>query len=287
MPQEDVYKVSMFYHTSQKQMIATHYYEAGAQNPTDPFEEPEALAQAWGSAFGGPYALALSAGAQIGCIKIEQVKGAGLPTFVSFFEDLRGLRAADPIAANLAGIIRRRGIFLAKPRRSLIFLGGIAEADTEGSFLENTYVTGPMFDLLELYNDILTSQSQFQLATWNPVMPHTPMVYARNIPVIADTSANTLTLTDGTTWSERGFITGPKFSVAAPSKNRGTYTASIVPFNVAVALSENELELDGPETIDVQQATADTSYFTLQSAVVNTAIRQLNRRRSSHTGIVA
>lgn len=287
MPAEDVYKLSLFYHTSQRQMIATHYYEAGPAVTNDPFEEAEALASAWLVNFPALYQGVLSSGCSLGCIKVEQVKGAGIPTFVSFFSDLKGTRFIDPLPANMSVMIRRRGVFLAKARTSLLFLGGVAEADTNGSFLDAGFVSTQMFPLLQEYNEQLTASAAFQLAEFGPVMPHTPMVYARDIPVLADLSSNTLTLQDGTTWSERGFISGPKFSIAAPSKNKGTYFADVVALNPGIALTQNELEFVGPENVDCQQVTGNTSYFTLFSAVVQTAVRQLNRRRSSHTGIVA
>jgi hypothetical protein len=287
MPQEDVYKVDLFYHTSQKQMIATHYYGAGPQVPTDPFEEPQALAVAFAAALVPGYRIAVAQGTSLGCIKVEPVTGPKFPTYVEFLSNVGGFRGADPLPANMAVILRRRGVFGGKSRRSLLFLGGVAEDDTDGSFLDSTYVTTALFTLLELYNDLLTNGSEFQLAEWFPVMPHTPRTYARDIPVTADLSANTLTLDDATTWDGRGFITGPGFAIAAPSKNKGSYFATIVPGSSAVSLTENELEVVGPEVIDVQQASGPTSYFAVTSAVANTAVRQLNRRRSSHTGIVA
>lgn len=287
MATEDVFKVSLFYHTSQRQMIATHYYEVGAVTTTDPFDEGAALAQAFGAAFGGPYALALSTGTNLGCIKIEKVKGDDIPTFVTHLENLDGLRTGDPLPANMSVIIRRRGVFLAKPRRSLLNLGGVSVDDTEGSFLEASYVNGAMTNLLVLYNNQLVASSPFQLAEFNPVMPHTVRVYARDVPVTSDLSANTMTLTDGSNWSDRGFITGDHFRINAPSRNKGTYSATVTPLSATVALADNELEFAGPEVLSAQQATVPVTYFTLFSAVVNTAVRQLNRRRSSHTGIVA
>lgn len=287
MPTEDVLKVSLFYHTSQRQMIATHYYEVGAVTTTDPFEEAEALAQAFGSAFAATYALALSTGTSLGCLKVEMIKGSQIPSFVTFFEQLDGLRSGDPLPANCAVIIRRRGVFLAKPRRSLIFLGGVSVTDTTGSFLEGSYVNGAMTNLLILYNDQLVANSSFGFAQFNPVMPHTQRVYARDIPVTSDLAANTMTLTDGSNWSDRGFITGDKFRINAPSRNKGTYTATVVPTNTTITLSENELEFAGPEVLTAQQVIVPLTFFTMQSAVVQTAIRQLNRRRSSHTGVVA
>lgn len=287
MPSEDVFKVSLFYHTSQRQMIATHYYEVGIVTTVDPFEEAQALAEAFDTIFTTTYRLALSQGVQLGCLKVEQVKGLGIPTYVLFYSNLGGLVAGDAMPANIPAIIRRRGIFAAKTRRSLLFLGGVSAASTTGSFLTSAYVSGPLTTLLNLYNNGLVAGSEFNLAQFGPVIPVTGHVYARDVPVTKDLALNTMTLTDGTSWSARGFVTGGQFRIAAPSRNKGTYTATVVALNATITLSDNELETSAAEVLSCQQVITPTQYITLQSATANTALRQLSRRRSSHTGVVA
>jgi len=287
MPTEDNFKVSLFYHTSQRQMIATHYYQAGAITTLDPFEECEALAQAFLINMLPEYTLATSVGTNFGCVKVEMITGSQIPTFINHLTTTNGLRVGNPLPPNCAAIIRRRGVFAAKPRRSLVFLGGVSVDDTLGSFLAAAFVTGALANLSGNYNDQILSTSLFNLAEWNPQLPHTPRVYARDAAVTSDLSANTMTLTDGTNWSTRGFITGGQFRISSPSRNRGTYFATVTPASPTIALTTNELEFAGPEQVNAQQVTAATSFFTLQSSVIQTAIRQLARRRSSHTGIVA
>lgn len=283
----DVYRLSLFTHTTQRQVINTHYYLVGNVTTTDQFAEGNGLGNAFIVNVLPDYRGALSTGVSFGCIKIEKVTGVEIPLFITFFTNSVGLRPGLPLPANIVAIIRRRGTGPSTPIRSLLSLTGISQTDTAGSFLDGAFVTGAL-DALEvaLVSQIIAS-STFQLAEYSPVIPNTPRVYARNVPVTVNVTTNTLTLTDGTNWSTRGFITAPGFRIAAPSKNKGTYDAIVTALSDTIALSGNELEIGGSDVISAQQATGPTDYFTLQSTTPQTALRQLNRRRSSHTGIVA
>ena len=287
MPTGDVYKVSLFTHTSQRQVVNTFYYKAGPIVTTEPFEEAQALAEAFVSEIVVNFQLSLSLDVSFGCVKVEKQTGTEIPFWITFFSNAKGTRPTDPLPANIVAIIIRRGTIMEGLRRSLLFITGVSESDTDGSFLETVFFNGVFSTLANVLNNTIVSSASFQLADWLPVIPHTGYVYARKVPVTANLSTNVLTLTDGTSWSARGFVTGPDFRILAPSKNRGTYFATVVPLAAGVTLSANELEFAAAETISAQQVTTPLVYNTLGSAVGNIALRQLNRRRSSHTGIVA
>ncbi len=287
MPTGDTYKASLFTHTSQRQVINTFYYKAGVTVTTEPFEEAQALAEAWVSGQLTFWRLALSQEVSFGCLKIEKVVGSEIPFWIEFFDNIVGLRAVDPIAANLVGIIIRRGTVMEGSRRSLLSITGVSEADTTGSFMETAFFNGAFTNLANVLNNTILSSPSFQSADWLPVIPHTGYVYARDVAVNVDPSTKTVSLTDGTNWSTRGFITGPSFRILAPNKNKGTYSATVVPLSADITLTDNFLELAGAQTLSAQQVVTPVVYNTLGSAVGNIALRQLNRRRSSHTGIVA
>lgn len=287
MPAEDVFKVSLFGHNHQRQFINTHYYETGIVVTTDPFEEAEALAEAFVSDFLTLYRDVVSTDVFYGCLKIEQVKGAGLPTFIDFFTNIAGTRVGAALPNNAVVIIRRRGVAAGKQKRSLLSLSGIRALDTDGSFVNAAFITPALDALVDQYNNQLVASPSHQLAEFNPVIPNTTRVYATNVDVTIDTALNTMSLIGGATWSGLGFITGGQFRINHPNRNKGTYFATVVPVSPTITLSQNELETSGGATLSAQQVTVPTVYITLQSAVQQLAIRQLNRRRSSHTGIQA
>ena len=287
MPTGDVYKLSLFSNTTQRQNINTHYYRAGSVEAADPFEEAEALAQAWNSTVLSGYVGALSADVEFGCIKVEKVLGVEIPTWISFFDEINGVRPTGALPPNVVGIIRRRGTDGTKALRSLLFITGISNTDALGSFLTAAFIAGPYATMLNLFNDELTSSPSFQSATWEPVIPHTPRVYARSILATVSVTTNVITRDDGLFWDAEGFISADGFRILAPNKNRGSYTATIVPASTTINLSNNRLEGTGQQTMSFQQATGPTAYFQLVSTLPQTALRQLKRRRSSHTGIVA
>lgn len=287
MPIGDVLKVSLFTHTTQRQFINTHYYKQGSVIPSDPFVAAEALSNAWNTAFLGPYRTIMSNETSFGCVKIEEVVGSGLPTFINHYQNLLGLALGPPLPPNMAVIIRRRGTALGRARRSLVFLSGIRVADTNGSFLTPAFLVPDLQALTNLYNDQLVAISAFDFATFDPVIPHTQRAYGRDLLVTVNLVTNEITITAGTAWDSLGFITGGQFSIAAPNKNKGTYTATVTPASSTILLSDNELETSGSQTLSAQQVIVATDYIPLLSAAPQLAIRQLDRRRSSHTGVLA
>lgn len=287
MPTGDVLKLSLFTHTTQRQFINTHYYKLGSVTTSDPFDALAALSDAFNTTFLGTYRAALSDETEFGCIKIEEIVGVGTPSFIQHYEDLQGTRAGDVMPPNMSVIIRRRGVALGKTRRSLLFLGGFRILDTNGSFLTPAYVTTALNDLVALYNDQIIASGGFDSAEFDPVIPHTQRVYGKDLDVTVNVVTNEMTLTSGPAWDTRGFITGGQFSIAAPSRNKGTYTATVTPASLTILLSDNELELSGGQVLTCQQVIVPTDYIPLLSAVQQLAIRQLARRRSSHTGKVA
>jgi len=287
MPTGDVFKVSLLSNHVQRQFINTHYYEVGAITTGDPFDEATALADVFNLDFVNLYQDAVSDDVSIGCIKVEQVIGSDIPTFVKFLTNISGTAAGPALPDNMCVIIRRRGMVMGKTHRSLLFLSGVRIADTDGSFLAAAYVAGDLAALVAQYNEQLVASGGFDNAEFNPVIPTTPRVYGNDLSVTIDTALNTIVLIGGGTWSGLGFVTGGQFSIKAPSKNKGTYTATVVPASATITLSNNNLEIAGAETITCQQATGPTTYIPLLSAVQQLAVRQLNRRRSSHTGILA
>lgn len=287
MPIGDVLKLSVFSHTTQRQFINTHYWKLGAVVTSDPFDAATALADSFFNQRLTEYRNIMSDEVQFGCIKVEEVVGAGLPTFIQFFSDLQGTRIGPPLPANMALIIRRRGTALGKTRRSLLFLSGIRTADTDGSFINTGFITPALDALVALFNDQLVASGGFDLAEFNPVIPHTQRAYLTDQNVTVDTAANTVSIISGGNWDSFGFISGGQFSIAAPSKNKGTYTATVVPASPTITLSDNELELSGGEEMTASQVIVPTDYIPLLSAVQQLAIRQLGRRRSSHTGVLA
>lgn len=287
MPTGDVFKVTLFSHQAQRQFNNTHLFEVGAVTTADPFDEATALADVFNLDFIPLYQDALSDDVSLGCIKIEQVKGNGLPTFIKFLSNIKGTALGPALPDNMCAIIRRRGVVMGKMHRSLLFLSGVRVADTLGSFLTSAYLTGDLDALVDQYNEQLVASGGFDNAEFDPVIPSTPRVYGTDLAVSIDAPTNTLTLTAGGSWSSLGFVTGGQFRILAPSKDKGTYTATISGGSPAVLLSDNNLESTGADVISVQQATGPTIHIALTSAVPQIAIRQLNRRRSSHTGIVA
>ena len=287
MPAEDVFKVSLFSHNEQRQFITTHYYESGVVVTSDPFEEGQALADAFLTAWQTLYVNVLSNETFLGCIKVEQVKGAGLPTWISHLTDIKGSRAGPALPNNMVVIIRRRGISAGKQRRSLVFLSGVRSADTDGSFINAAFITPALEALVDQYNNQIVASASFQLAEYNPVIPRTERVYGNNLNVTIDTALNTMTIIGGQTWSGLGFVSGGRFSIRHPNRNKGTYTATVVPASTTITLSDNELETSGSAELSCSQVITGVVYITLQSAVQQLAIRQLNRRRSSYTGILA
>ena len=287
MPTGDVFKVSMFSHHQQRQFVNTHYFKVGAITTADPFDEATALADVFNLDLVPLYQSALSDDVSLGCLKIEQVVGADIPTFIKFLSNISGTNVGPPLPDNMVTIIRRRGMVMGKTHRSLLFLSGVRILDTLGSFLENAFVIGDLAALIAQYNEQLVASGGFDLAEFDPVIPTTPRVYGNDLDVTIDNDANTMSIIGGQTWSGLGFVTGGQFRILAPSKNKGTYTATVVPVSPTITLSDNQLETDGGAELSCQQATGPTTYIPLLSAVPQLAIRQLNRRRSSHTGIVA
>lgn len=287
MPTGDVLKLSLFTHTTQRQFVNTHYYKLGAVTTGDAFDAAAALSDAFNTTLLGPYRAIMSDETQFGCIKIEEVQGAGLPTFIEFYDNLQGTRAGPPLPPNMALIIRRRGFALGKARRSLLFLAGIRTLDTNGSFLTPAFITPFLDALVALFNDQIIASAGLDLAEYDPVIPHTGYAYGRSLEVTVDTAAQTITITSGPVWDALGFISGGQFSIAAPNRNKGTYTATVVPASATITLSDNELEVSGGQTLSCQQVIVPRDYTPLVSAVQQLAIRQLGRRRSSHTGILA
>jgi len=287
MPTGDVLKLSLFTHTTQRQFINTHYYKVGSVVTSDPFDEAAALSDAFNTTLLGTYRAALSNETEVGCIKIESITGAGIPTFIQHFNDLQGTLVGPVMPPNMAVIIRRRGFALGKNRRSLLFLGGIRTNDTNGSFLQPGYVSGALQDLVNLFNDQIIASGGFDLAEFDPVIPHTQRVYARDLLVTVNVITNEITIVGVGAWDTRGFITGGQFSIAAPNRNHGTYTATVTPASLTILLSDNELEVSGGQVLSCQQVIVATDYIPLLSTVPQLALRQLGRRRSSHTGLVA
>ncbi len=287
MPTGDVLKLSLFTHTTQRQFINTHYYKVGSITTTDPFDEAAALSDAFNTTLLGLYRGALSDETEFGCIKIESISGAGIPSFIQHYNDLQGTLVGPVLPPNMAVIIRRRGFALAKVRFSLLFLGGVRTTDTNGSFLVPSYVAGPLQALVNVFNDQIIAAAAFNLAEFDPVIPHTQRVYATDVDVTVNVTTNDMTLVSGAAWDVRGFITGGQFSIAAPSRNKGTYTATVTPASLTIVLTDNELELAGSEILSCQQVVVPTDYIPLLSTQAQLAIRQLARRRSSHTGVVA
>ncbi len=287
MPTGDVFKVSLFMHQAQRQFINTHLFEVGAVTTADPFDEATALADVFDLDFTSLYQDALSDDVSLGCIKIEQVKGDGLPTFIKFLSNIKGLAVGPALPDNMVAILRRRGVVMGKMHRSLLSLSGVRVADTLGSFLTSAYLQGDLLALISQYNEQLVASGGFDNAEFDPVIPSTPRVYGNDLDVTIDLTANTMSIIGGQTWSGLGFITGGQFRILAPNKNKGTYTATVVADNPTITLTNNQLETSGGAELSVQQVTGPTTYIDLTSAVPQIAIRQLNRRRSSHTGIVA
>lgn len=287
MPTGDVLKLSLFTHTTQRQFVTTHYYKLGSVVTTDPFDAAAALSDAFNTTLLGTYRAALSDETEFGCIKIEERIGAGIPTFIQHYQNLQGTRVGPVLPPNMAVIIRRRGFALGKTRRSLLFLGGVRTFDTNGSFLEASYAIGALNDLVNLFNDQIIASAGLDLAEFDPVIPHTQRVYGKDLDVTVNVVTNEMTLTSGAAWDVRGFITGGQFSIAAPNKNKGTYTATVTPASLTILLSDNELELAGGQVLTCQQVIVPTDYIPLITTVQQLAIRQLARRRSSHTGVTA
>lgn len=287
MPTGDVLKLSLFTHTTQRQFVTTHYYKLGSVVTTDPFDAAAALSDAFNTTLLGTYRAALSDETEFGCIKIEERIGAGIPTFIQHYQNLQGTRVGPVLPPNMAVIIRRRGFALGKTRRSLLFLGGVRTFDTNGSFLEASYAIGALNDLVNLFNDQIIASAGLDLAEFDPVIPHTQRVYGKDLDVTVNVVTNEMTLTSGAAWDVRGFITGGQFSIAAPNKNKGTYTATVTPASLTILLSDNELELAGGQVLTCQQVIVPTDYIPLLTTVQQLAIRQLARRRSSHTGVTA
>lgn len=283
----DVYKVELFSSQDQKQFINTHYYRVGAVTVSDAFEEAQALADTFVTFFQGAYQGVFSDDVQLGCVKVTKVLGPKIPFFIQFFSDVQGTQVGPPLPDNLTTVIRRRGDDAGKPLRSLLHLSGIRVDDTAGSFLTNAFVLGNLNTLVSLYNDQMVASASFNLAEFDPVIPHTEYVYGRNLEVTPNTGLNELLRLDGKAWDLEGFVTGPSFRIHAPSPNKGTYSATLFAGLSKISLSGNQLETDATETMSVQQVITPVLYFPLLSAIQQTSIRQLNRRRSSHTQIVA
>jgi len=287
MPTGDVYKVSLFSNHVQRQFINTHYFEVGAVTTADPFDEATALADTFNTEFTSLYQDALSDDVSLGCIKVEQVVGADIPTFIQFLTNINGLAVGPALPDNMVVIIRRRGMVMGKTHRSLLFLSGVRIADTLGSFLTTAFVNGDLAALVAQYNDPMVASGGFDNAEFNPVIPTTPRVYGTDLAVSIDAPTNTVTLTGGGSWSALGFVTGGQFRILAPSKDKGTYSVTVSGGSPALVMTTNNVETTGASVISCQQATGPTTYIPLLSAVQQLAIRQLNRRRSSHTGILA
>lgn len=287
VPTTDVYKVSLFTHSVQRQFVNTFYYEVGGVTVVDDFEEADVLADTWVNKFLTTYRSIISDDVTFGCLKVEKVKGPRIPRFIKFFTDTKGSRVGEPMPDNLTLVIRRRGGMGVTARRSLLHISGIRTADTLGSFLQGFFIVPTLNDFVALLNDQLVASPGFNSAEFNPVIPQRVYAYARNVNVFVNVAANTLTLQDGDPWDIRGFVNGGRFRILAPSKNKGTYTALTAPLSPAITLSENELELEQFEIMNCQQVVTSVVYIALDSAVPQTAIRTMNRRRSSHTAVVA
>ena len=136
-------------------------------------------------------------------------------------------------------------------------------------------------------NIIYVLTAGLDLAEFDPVIPHTQRVYGKDLDVTVNVVTNEMTLTSGAAWDARGFITGGQFSIAAPNRNKGTYTATVTPASLTILLSDNELELSGGQVLTCQQVIVPTDYIPLLTTQAQLALRQLARRRSSHTGLVA
>lgn len=287
MPTGDVLKLDMFTHTTQQQFVNTHYYKLGAVVTVDPFDAARALSDAFNTTMLGPYRAIMSTDVEFGCIKIQEVQGSGLPSFIEFYDDLQGTRAGPAMPPNMALIIRRRGNAAGKNRRSLIFLSGIRVLDTDGSFINAGFIDPFLNDLVALYNDQIIASAGLDLAEFDPVIPFTGYAYGRDLAVTVNLVTNEITITSGPVWDALGFISGGRFSIAAPNANRGTYTATVTPASDTILLSDNELETAGGQTLSCQQVITPRDYTPLVSAIQQLAIRQLGRRRSSHTGVLA
>lgn len=287
MPLDDVYKVSLFTHGQQRQFVNTHYYKVRDPNPVDDFEEAQALAETFEQAFRAAYQGVLSTSTTLGCIKVEKVVGPRIPFYIFFFQDVAGTRAGGPLPDNLTMILRRRATIMGKSHRSLLHISGLAHLDVLGSFLTSGFTTGAVATLVALFNDILISSPSFNSAEWQPVIPSTEYVYFRDTPVTVNTAANTITRNDGKKWDTEGFINGPGFRINAPSKNKGLYTATTAPLSAIITLSDNELETESETVLSGHQVTVPRIFIDLQSAVPQIALRALDRRRSSHTAVVA
>ena len=287
MPLGDVYKVTLFTHGQQRQFNNTHYYEVGAINPVDDFDEAQALAETWEQAFTSLYQAALSDDTEFGCVKVEKVVGPRIPFYIFFYANKFGTAVGGALPDNLTMVIRRRATIMGKSHRSLLHISGMRHLDVAGSFLEAAFVTGPLDALVDKLNDQLVSSPGFNSAEWEPKIPSTPYVYFRDTPVAVNTTAQTITRNDGKKWDTEGFVNGPQFRINAPSKNKGLYTATTAPLSSVITLSDNELETESETVLSGQQATGPRIFVDLQSAVPQIAIRSLKQRRSSHTAIVA
>lgn len=287
MPIGDVYKVSLFTHQRQRQFVNTHYYRIGAITVVDDFEEAQALADTFVTHFQAAYQGVLSNDVELGCVKVEKVQGPRIPFFVQFFTNTKGTQVGVPMPDNMTLVIRRRGDDAGNPLRSLLHISGLRTLDVDDSFLDAGFVAGNLNTLVFLYNDQLVASASFNLAQFNPVIPHTGYVYGRNLSVNVNPSLDELTRNDAKAWDIEGFISGPQFRILAPSRNKGTYTAAVIAGQSKITLLDNKLETNVPEIMSVQQVITPVLYFPLLTAVPQTAIRQLNRRRSSHTAVVA
>lgn len=283
----DVYKVSLFTHHDQRQFINTFYYEIGAIVVIDEFEEAKAIADTFISFWQAAIQGVLSQDTVLGCIKVEKVKGTNIPTFIQFFTDVQGTQVGQAMPNNLTMVIRRRHDEGGNAFRSLMHISGFRVLDTDGSFLNAAFVSGNLNTFVGLFNDQMVASASFNLAEFNPVIPHTGYVYGRKLSVTVNVGLQQLTRLDGKAWDVEGFITGPGFRIAAPSKNKGTYTATILAGQSKIDLSENGLELDTTEVMNVQQVVVPKAYFSLGSTIPQISVRQLNNRRSSHTAVVA
>lgn len=287
MPTFDVYKVSLFTHQDQRQFVNTMFYEVGPIQVIDAFEEAKALADTWVTFFQTAWQGVVSNVTSFGCVKIEKVKGSPIPTFIQFFSNVKGTQVGKAMPDNMTMVIRRRHDVGGNAFRSLLHISGFRVLDTDGSFLNAAFVSGQLQALVVLFNDQMVSSASFNLAEWNPVIPHTQRVYGNKLAVSIDAPTNTITLTAGGSWSALGFITGGQFAIRAPSPDKGTYSIIVSGGSPALVLTENNVESTGADVISCQQVTVPTAYFSLGSTIPQTAVRQLNNRRSSHTGIVA
>lgn len=283
----DVYKVELFTHGQQRQFINTHYYEIGAITVVDEFDEAQALAETFDQQFTLAYRNCLSDELQFGCIKVTKVKGSRIPFYVFFYSNSFGTQSGDPLPDNITMIIRRRASIMGKDHRSLLHISGLSSLNVDGSFLNSLFINGVLKTLVDLYNNLMVASPGFNSAEFNPVIPSTEYVYFRDTPMTINTTAQTLTRGDGKNWDIEGFINGPQFRINAPSKNKGLYTATTSPISPVITLSANELETESETVLSGHQVTVPRIYVDLQSAVPQTAVRGLDRRRSSHTAVVA